>query len=87
MIVKLKQQVKDSVKTDFQLKDDDVLVMGNRLCVPQDEELWKVILEKAHSAPYALHPKSVKMYRTLREHYWWQGMKQDIVEFISRCLV
>ena len=54
MIVKLKQQVKNGVRTDFQLKDDDVLVMGNKLCVPQDEKLWKVILEEAHSAPYAL---------------------------------
>ena len=45
MIVKLKQQVKDGVRTDSQLTDDDVLVMGNRLYVPQDEELQKVILE------------------------------------------
>ena len=45
MIVKLKQQVKDGVRTDSQLKDDDVLVIGNRLCVPQDEELRNVILE------------------------------------------
>ena len=61
--------------------------MGNRLCVPQDEELRKVILEEAHNAPYALHPRNVKIYRTLREHYWWQGMKQVIVKFVSRCLV
>ena len=61
--------------------------MGNRLCVPQDVELRQMILEEANSASYAIHPGSVKMYRTLREHYWWQGMKRDIVEFISRCLV
>ena len=30
LILKLKQQVKDGGITDFQLKDDDVLVMGNR---------------------------------------------------------
>ena len=75
------------MRIDFQLKDDDVLVIGNRLCVPQDEELRKLILEEAYNAPYALHPGSVKMYRTLKEHYWWQGMKRDIVEFVSKCLV
>ncbi|XWS08102.1 hypothetical protein CRYUN_Cryun41cG0050300 [Craigia yunnanensis] len=85
-IAKLKQQVKDGVRIDYQIKDDDVLVMGNRLCVPQDEELRKMILGEAHSAPYALHPRSVKMYRTLREHYWWQGIKRDIAEFVFRCL-
>ena len=46
-----------------------------------------MILKEAHSAPYTLHPDSVKMYRTLKENYWWHGMKWDIVEFVSRCLV
>nr|XP_009773227.1 PREDICTED: uncharacterized protein LOC104223475 [Nicotiana sylvestris] len=27
------------------------------------------------------------MYRTVKEHYWWSGMKRDIAEFISKCLV
>ena len=38
-LVKLKQEVRDGLRTDFQMKDDDVLIMGNRLYVPQDEEL------------------------------------------------
>ena len=50
------------MRIDFQMKDDDVLIMGNKLCVPQDEELQKVILEETHSALYAMHPCSVKMY-------------------------
>ena len=44
------------------MKDNDVLIMGNKLCVPQDEEVRKVTLEEAYSAPYAMHPGSVKMY-------------------------
>ena len=26
------------------------------------------------------------MYRTLKEHYWWNGMKKEIVSFVSKCL-
>ena len=26
------------------------------------------------------------MYRTLKEHYWWNGMKKEIASFVSRCL-
>ena len=26
------------------------------------------------------------MYRTLRDHYWWRGMKREIAEFVSKCL-
>ena len=30
---------------------------------------------------------STKMYHTVREHYWWRGMKKDVAEFSSRCLI
>ena len=26
------------------------------------------------------------MYKTLKEHYWWNGMKKEIASFVSRCL-
>ncbi|KAJ4718964.1 Retrotransposon protein, putative, Ty3-gypsy subclass [Melia azedarach] len=86
-IAKLKKEVRDGLRTDFSLKDDEMLVMGSRLCVPNDLELKKQILEEAHSSAYAMHPGSTKMYRNLREHYWWQGMKREIAEFVSRCLI
>ncbi|XP_049399712.1 uncharacterized protein LOC125863737 [Solanum stenotomum] len=34
-----------------------------------------------------MHPGGTKMYQTIKEHYWWNGMKRGIVEFISKCLV
>ena len=43
-------------------------------------------MEEAHSSAYAMHLGSTKMYHTLKEHYWWKGMKRDIIEFVSRCL-
>ena len=49
-------------------------------------ELKREIMEEAHSSAYAMHPGSTKMYHTLREHYWWKGMKKEIADFVSRCL-
>ncbi|WRX08036.1 Integrase [Theobroma cacao] len=44
-------------------------------------------MEKAHSTAYALHPGSTMMYRTIRENYWWPGMKRDVAEFIAKYLI
>ncbi|KAH0734704.1 hypothetical protein KY285_010411 [Solanum tuberosum] len=50
-----------------------------------DGELREKILEEAHGSRYSIHPGTTKMYRDLREVYWWNGMKKDIVDFIAKC--
>lgn len=59
----------------------------DRVCIPEGNQLRQAIMEEAHSSAYALHPGSTKMYRTIRENYWWQGMKRDVAEFVAKCLV
>ena len=44
-------------------------------------------MEEAHYSAYAMHPGSTKMYRIIKENYWWFGMKKDVADFVSRCLV
>ena len=62
-------------------------MIGSRLCVPATEELkWK-ILEEAHSSTYSMHPSSTKMYRTLKEYYWWSGMKREVTKYVSKCFI
>ena len=63
-----------------------MIVKGQRICVPEYGELKRDIMEEAHSSTYVMHPSSTKMYRTLKEHYWWNGMKKEIASFVSRCL-
>ncbi|KAA3461274.1 DNA/RNA polymerases superfamily protein [Gossypium australe] len=33
-----------------------------------------------------MHPCGSKMYRDLREQFWWSGLKQEVTEFVSKCL-
>eukprot|EP00257_Ricinus_communis_P025094 XP_025012508.1 uncharacterized protein LOC112534130 [Ricinus communis] len=61
--------------------------MGTRLCVPDVDNLRKEILEEAHYTSYSVHLGSTKMYHDLKEYYWWNGMKRDVAEFISKCLM
>ena len=86
-LMKLKKHVQKGLRTDCMMGNDGVLFMGNRLCVPNIKDLKEDILEEAHCLAHAMHLGSTKMYRTLRDHYWWQGMKREIAEFVSQCLV
>ena len=79
------EQVQQGADTPFSIQVD-TLVIGNRLCVPDVGDLRREILDEAHNAPYAMHPGMTKMYNTLRQHYWWPGMKKDVAEFVVRCL-
>ena len=85
-MIKLRAEIEGGRKSEFQIRDDGVIVRGIQMCVPEIGELKREIMEEAHSSAYAMHPGSTKMYHTLREHYWWKGMKKEIADFVSRCL-
>ncbi|XP_016730523.1 uncharacterized protein [Gossypium hirsutum] len=46
-----------------------------------------MILIEVHSRPYVMHPRSGKMYHSLKEVYWWPSLKRDVTDFVTRCLV
>ncbi|KAJ9547511.1 hypothetical protein OSB04_020054 [Centaurea solstitialis] len=50
------------------------------------EQRRKMIMDEAHQSRYSIHPGSDKMYKGLKEHYWWPGMKKDIATYVSKCL-
>ncbi|RVW32567.1 Transposon Ty3-I Gag-Pol polyprotein [Vitis vinifera] len=86
-LVQVMEEVKRGSKPDFVLSDDEILRFGTRLCVPNDEDLRRELLEEAHCSKFAIHPGGTKMYKDLRQNYWWSGMKRDIAQFMAQCLV
>ena len=54
--------------------------------MPNDEEIKKQILCETYNTPYVMHPGITKMYRDLKKHFWWPGMKRDVVKYVARCL-
>ncbi|KAK5785564.1 hypothetical protein PVK06_040160 [Gossypium arboreum] len=76
-----------NVESEFQIDDDDCLRYRNRLCVPRNSELISMILNEAHCSRMSIHPGSTKMYHDLRRQFWWHGMKRDISDFVSKCLI
>ncbi|XP_070054092.1 uncharacterized protein [Nicotiana tomentosiformis] len=70
----------------FSLDEDGVLRMNGRLCVPDIDGLRNKIMAEAHNSKYSIHPGSTKMYKDLREIYWWNRMKKNVPDFMARCL-
>ena len=75
------------MEIEFTVNEDGVLYYKDRVCVPDDNDLRKAILEEAHSGSFSIHSGSTKMYQDLKMSLWWFGMKRDISEFVTKCLV
>ena len=84
---KKRKDVRDGKSDDFCIVNDGTLLYKQRLCVPNVEGLKEEILDEAHNSIYTMHPGSTKMYRDLKEHYWWNNMKKEIADFVARCLI
>ncbi|RVW26904.1 Transposon Tf2-12 polyprotein [Vitis vinifera] len=77
-LVQVMEEVKRGSKLDFVLSDDEILRFGTRLCVPNDEDLRRELLEEAHRSKFAIHPGGTKMYKDLRQNYWWSGLLRTL---------
>ena len=78
ILLELKGAVNNQRVEIFSQGGDGVLRYQGRLCVPDVGELRQHILAEAHNSRYSIHPGAIKMYRDLREVYWWIGIKRDI---------
>ena len=50
------------------------------------DDLRKQIFDESHGFQYLIHPGGTKMSRDLQEVYWWNELKNDIAESVSKCL-
>jgi hypothetical protein len=69
----------------FHKDDQGIVWFEKHVCVPQDPELKKLILQEAHDSPYSIHPGNTKMYMDLKGRFWWSNMKRDVAEYIALC--
>jgi hypothetical protein len=52
-------QTEDS---DFKVDDQGVLRFRGRICIPDNDEIKKMILEETHRSNLSIHPGATKMY-------------------------
>ncbi|XP_074265877.1 uncharacterized protein LOC141588329 [Silene latifolia] len=73
--------------TRFSVYSDGSLRFEGRWCVPANEDMKRKIMTEAHATPYSVHPGGDKLYKDLKKTFWWPGMKKEVAEFVSKCLV
>ncbi|KAJ9566644.1 hypothetical protein OSB04_002610 [Centaurea solstitialis] len=82
----IKKETLHQMEKEFEEKTDGVRYFKGRVWIPKVDQLRTMIMDEAHQSKYSIHPGSDKMYKGLKEHYWWPGMKKDIATYVSKCL-
>ncbi|XP_070054641.1 uncharacterized protein [Nicotiana tomentosiformis] len=85
-LVQLKEGIHKHKNMDFSLgMDDGTLRYQGPLCVPNVNGLRERVMSEANTSRYSVHLGSTKMYRDLKEVYWWNDMKINVADFVARC--
>ena len=70
----------------YKLEEYGILTYKNIIYIPNVAELMRVVMDEIHQAPYSGHLEYQKTIATARKQYFWPGMKNDMAEYISRCM-
>ncbi|CAN6463204.1 unnamed protein product [Victoria cruziana] len=83
------QYVKKAVGEDsfFSVNELGHVHYQDTVWLPDDEELKLIVLTELYNSRFTIHPSGTKMYREARRTFWWPRMKNDIAEFVARCLI
>jgi hypothetical protein len=69
----------------FRVDREGVLWFNERIVVPKDHKLRKQILDEAHLSKFSMHLGSTKMYKDLKQNFWWTHMKRKIAKYVLEC--
>ena len=68
-------------KKDELSVEDDVILWGSRVVIPDNAEMKERILEELHST----HPGIVKMKALARSYVWWPGIDAELERRVRSC--
>ncbi|GJW23465.1 putative reverse transcriptase domain-containing protein, partial [Tanacetum coccineum] len=73
-------------KEKLEPRADGTMCLNNRSWLPRYGDLRALIMHESHKSKYSVHPGSDKMYRDIKQLYWWPNMKAHIATYVSKCL-
>nr|GEV50510.1 putative reverse transcriptase domain, ribonuclease H-like domain, aspartic peptidase domain protein [Tanacetum cinerariifolium] len=70
----------------FEIRTNGTCCIKNQSWLPLFGNLRDLIIHESHKSKYSFHPGFDKMYRDLKKLYWWPNMKENIAEYVGKCL-
>ncbi|GJU23736.1 putative reverse transcriptase domain-containing protein [Tanacetum coccineum] len=81
------QNVEDGKHTEFSVDDDGVVWFGILGYMFQMiGALREKVMNGTYSSPFTIHTHVQPRVRILKQYFWWNGMKQDVARFVSKCM-
>ncbi|XP_057248931.1 uncharacterized protein LOC130590491 [Beta vulgaris subsp. vulgaris] len=85
-LIKLRKMKEEGQAPEFEVNAKGIAKYKGRWCVPNNETLKDKILKEAHNSHYSIHHGGDKLYKDLKQHFWWPRMKREVAEFVAKCL-
>lgn len=85
-LVDLLSSMNPNEENDFKVDEHGVLRFRGRVCVPNNHDMKKMILEESHRSSMSIHPGANKVYQDLKKMFLWPGMKRHMAQFMYACL-
>ena len=67
------------------INDRKVLFYKGKNYIPKDEGLRRDIVRKFHDHETAGHPGELETYNSVRQHYWWPGLRTFVKNYVKGC--
>jgi Integrase zinc binding domain len=75
---------------DWKIEEVDnqkTIFYKGRQYIPKDQELRQDILKLFHDHKTAGHPGELKTYNSVKQHYWWPGLRIFVKNYVKGCRI
>ena len=82
----LRSETLHHLEKEIETRSDGVCYFKDKVWIPKVDNLRSTILDEVHQSRYSIHTEADKMYKELKEYYWWPRMKKYISLYLNKCL-
>src|SRR5229473_7821547 len=73
---------KKKLQPHWSVQDGLVLYSGH-ICLPEDQDLHRLVTSLAHDTTPAGHPGRIKMFDLVQRQYWWSSMQRFVYNYVD----